>query len=312
MRSIFASGSLVSLLQVQSMSVTVTSIEGNRQWLDGGSMFGNVPRPVWEKWIAPDALGRIELACRAMLVNIGGRLVLCETGIGNFFDPAMADRYGVREKDHRLLANLAGAGVSPDDIEFVILSHLHFDHAGGLLPSFADIQSGNKELLFRNARYVTGKAGFERACHPHARDRASFIPGLTSQLVASGRLILVDSDTHPDVLPEFLSFRFTDGHTPGQMHTVVHGDSDKMVFAGDLVPGRAWVHVPVSMGYDRFPELVINEKEDLYRKAVPERWWVFYTHDAQCAASRVEAVQDGSRAKIKPCDEQARLASFVI
>ena len=280
-------------------------------------MFGNVPRPVWEKWVSPDGLGRIELACRAMLVRAGEKLILCETGIGNFFDPAMADRYGVREKDHRLLANLAAAGVHPDDIDFVILSHLHFDHAGGLLPSFADIQSGNRELLFRNARYVTGKAGFERARNPHSRDRASFIPGMTGQLIASGRLILVDRGTHgdtshKDVMPEILSFRFTDGHTPGQMHTVVKGASGTMIFAGDLVPGRAWVHVPVSMGYDRFPELVINEKEDLYRVAVPERWWVFYTHDAQCAASRVESVQDGSRMKIKPCEEQPVLKSFVL
>ena len=135
---------------------------------------------------------------------------------------------------------------------------------------------------------------------------------MTGQLLASGRLILVDAETHPDVLPEVLSFRFTDGHTPGQMHTVVRGRSGKMVFAGDLVPGRAWVHVPVSMGYDRFPELVINEKEDLYREAVPGRWWVFYTHDAHCAASRVEAVQDGARTKIKPCDEQGTLTSFVL
>jgi glyoxylase-like metal-dependent hydrolase (beta-lactamase superfamily II) len=280
-------------------------------------MFGNVPRPVWEKWVSPDGLGRIELACRAMLVRAGDKLILCETGIGNFFDPAMADRFGVSEKDHRLLANLAAAGVHPDDIDFVILSHLHFDHAGGLLPSFADIQSGNRELLFRNARYVTGKAGFERARNPHSRDRASFIPGMTDQLIASGRLILVDRDTHgatshEDVLPEFLSFRFTDGHTPGQMHTVVTGTSGTMIFAGDLVPGRAWVHVPVSMGYDRFPELVINEKEDLYRVAVPERWWVFYTHDAQCAASRIESAQDGSRMKIKPCEEQPVLNSFVL
>ncbi len=295
-------------------SVNITSIEGNRQWLDGGSMFGNVPRPVWEKWTKPDSLGRIELACRAMLVVVGEqpdqKLILCETGIGAFFDPALAERYGVWEKDHRLLANLQAAGISPDDIDFVILSHLHFDHAGGILPTFAEIQSGNSDILFRNAKYVTGKQAFERAVHPHARDLASFIPGLTDKLSASGRLILVDGETHPDVIPEVFSFRFSDGHTPGQMHTVVSGAQGKMIFAGDLVPGRAWAHLPVTMGYDRFPEQVINEKEDLYRLAIPEQWWIFYTHDASCAASRLESVAQGSRVKVRPRDEQAVLALF--
>ena len=295
-------------------SVNITSIEGNRQWLDGGSMFGNVPRPVWEKWTKPDSLGRIELACRAMLVLVGEqpdqKLSLCETGIGAFFDPALAERYGVWEKDHRLLANLQAAGISPDDIDFVILSHLHFDHAGGILPTFAEIQSGNSDILFRHAKYVTGKQAFERAVHPHARDLASFIPGLTDKLSASGRLILVDGETHPDVIPEVFSFRFSDGHTPGQMHTVVSGAQGKMIFAGDLVPGRDWAHLPVTMGYDRFPEQVINEKEDLYRLAIPEQWWIFYTHDASCAASRLESVAQGSRVKVRPRDEQAVLALF--
>ena len=296
--------------------VAVTSIEGNHQWLDGGSMFGNVPRPVWEKWVKPDSLGRIELACRAMLVRVSGesgdKWILCEAGIGAFFDPAMAERYGVREKDHRLLANLAAAGVDPDEIDFVILSHLHFDHAGGILPTFDQIQAGNKDLLFRNAKYVTGVRAFERAMKPHLRDRASFIPGMAEQLKASGRLILVDGETHPDVVPHVCSFRFSDGHTPGQMHTVVTGANSKIVFAGDLVPGRAWVHVPVSMGYDRFPEQVINEKEALYAEAVPGQWWIFYTHDSNCSASQLESIGEGPRTKIRPCNEQASLSFFKI
>ena len=142
------------------------------------------------------------------------------------------------------------------------------------------------------------------------RDRASFIPGLADKLSASGRLILVDGETHPDVIPEVFSFRFSDGHTPGQMHTVVSGAQGKMIFAGDLIPGRAWAHLPVTMGYDRFPEQVINEKEALYRLAIPEQWWIFYTHDASCAASRLESVAEGSRVKIRPWDEQAVLALF--
>ncbi|MEY4631378.1 MAG: putative quorum-quenching lactonase YtnP [Pseudomonadota bacterium] len=299
--------------------VFVSSVEGNRQWLDGGSMFGNVPRPVWEKWAKPDARGRIELACRAMLVQIGNKKILCETGIGVFFEPTLAERYGVIEQEHRLLASLVAAGIAPDDIDFVILSHLHFDHAGGLLPSWQEIQAGNRSLLFRKARYVTGRRAFERAENPHSRDRASFIPGLDKLLKESGRLVLVDDPghhgqavTHPDVLPDFVSFRFSDGHTPGQMHTIITGTRDKIIFAGDLVPGRAWVHVPVSMGYDRFPEQVIDEKEGLYSAAVPEQWWMFYTHDPACAASRIERVTEGGRTRVRPVAEQPVLAGFEI
>lgn len=276
---------------VLNPTVEVFSVLGNSQWLDGGSMFGNVPRPVWEKWETPDTSGRIELACRAMLlkITVGGKVqtILCETGIGNFFDPEMAQRFGVSDRRAVLLENLAQIDVPPNDIDFVILSHLHFDHAGGLLPSYDEIRSGNETLLFKNARYVVGRKAFDRAENPHPRDRASFIPGLTKKLRESRRLILVESESHPEVMPAILSFRFSDGHTPGQMHTVVHGSENTIIFAGDLIPGRAWVHLPVSMGYDRFPELVIDEKADLYKVAIPQNWWIFYTHDSACAASRI-------------------------
>ncbi len=127
----------------------VTSIEGNRQLLDGGAMFGNAPRPVWEKWIAPDPIGRIPLACRCMLIEFNDVKVLCETGIGAFFEPKMAERFGVQTPDrHLLLENLVAQGHSPNSIDFVILSHLHFDHAGGLLPTHQQMASGQRELVF--------------------------------------------------------------------------------------------------------------------------------------------------------------------
>jgi glyoxylase-like metal-dependent hydrolase (beta-lactamase superfamily II) len=110
------------------------SIDGNSQKLDGGSMFGNAPKAMWSRWIAPDELNRIPLACRCLLVkDLDGRNVLFETGIGAFFEPALRERYGVVESHHVLLDSLAEAGVSHEDIDVVVLSHLHFDHAGGLL-----------------------------------------------------------------------------------------------------------------------------------------------------------------------------------
>ncbi len=272
------------------MAIKVSSIEGNRQFLDGGSMFGNAPRAVWSKWIVPDERDRIPLACRALLIEDGDQKILCETGIGAFFDPKLADRFGVQNpQEHSLLKNLLLKGVKEEDIHYVVLSHLHFDHAGGLLPTFQEIQAGNDRLLFPNAKYVVGKEAWERALRPHSRDKASFIPGLTDKLLASGRLIIVDG-AQDSRLPSRMSFFISHGHTPGQMHLVYKGESHNICFTGDLIPGRAWVHLPITMGYDRYPELLIDEKEKLYKKAVPEAWILFFTHDPEVAASQI--VQD--------------------
>jgi glyoxylase-like metal-dependent hydrolase (beta-lactamase superfamily II) len=121
--------------------VRLWSILGNSQRLDGGAMFGNVPRAMWSKWIAPDEQHRIPLACRALLAkNLAGKTVLFETGIGAFFEPKMRERFGVVEAEHVLLASLAKAGISQEDVDAVVLSHLHFDHAGGLLAPWAEGQ----------------------------------------------------------------------------------------------------------------------------------------------------------------------------
>lgn len=271
-------------------------------------MFGNVPRAVWQKWMPPDDFGRIELACRAMLIEHEGCRILCETGIGVFFDPKMAERYGVFESEHMLLKSLKTLGLSEDDIDVVILSHLHFDHAGGLLPPFKEMQAGHDRLLFPKAKYVVGKEAFARAKQPHMRDRASFIPGLVEKLEASGRLVVVDGAHAPGILEDRLSFFVTNGHTPGQMHTVFRGTHGTVVFAGDLIPGMAWVHAPVTMGYDRYPEMVIDEKIELYRRVTDDDWWVFFTHDPIVAMAHVEKDDKGKFLPTAPLTDVAQYA----
>lgn len=274
--------------------VRITSVEGNRQLLDGGSMFGNVPRPVWERWIAPDKIGRIPLACRCLLIEFDGLKILCETGIGAFFEPKLADRYGVQFPErHMLLENLRTLGHEPEDIDFVILSHLHFDHAGGLLPAFANAQAGEKDLVFPKAQFIVGNEAWERAKQPHSRDRASFIPELTSKLENSKRLIIVPRDPLPKKLSNRIEFLTTSGHTPGQIHTLFRGDKEKVFFCGDLIPGLAWVHLPVTMGYDRYPEMLIDEKSAIYERAVAENWLLFFTHDPMISASHVIRLESG-------------------
>ena len=272
------------------MTRTLTPVLGNSQKLDGGSMYGNCPKAVWSRWSPPDALDRIDLACRALLIRDGDRRILLETGIGAFFDPKKRERYGVVEDRHVLLEHLAAAGAPHDTIDVVVLSHLHFDHAGGLLAPF---EAGKPpSLLFPRARFVVGRRAWERAKAPHARDRASFIPELPALLEASGRLVVVDGDTHP-VLGDGYRFHTSDGHTPGLLLTEVATDAGPLVFMADLVPGAPWMHLPITMGYDRFPELVIDEKTRLLTDLLARKGSVFFTHDPKLAMGRVVRDADG-------------------
>ena len=234
----------------------ISSIMGNSQKLDGGAMFGNVPKVVWSKWITPDDNNRIPLACRALLIQDASKNILLETGIGAFFNPTLKERYGVNESNHVLLESLHHVGLSEEEIDIIILSHLHFDHAGGLLSAWSEQEP--PRLLFPKAKYLVSKIGWERACHPHPRDKASFIPELNQLLEQSGRLVIIDSD-RSQLLDHNFRFIFTNGHTPGLMHTVIKMDNEEglIIFASDLIPGTAWVHLPVTMGYDRSPELFI-------------------------------------------------------
>lgn len=266
------------------MSRQLIPIMGNSQQLDGGAMFGHVPKALWSQWIVPDEKNRITLACRALLVKDKNRHILLETGIGAFFAPHLRERYGVKEDNHVLLQSLQQVGVSHEDIDIVILSHLHFDHAGGLLSAWEPNHAPT--LLFPRAHYLVSEEGWERATHPHVRDKASFIPDLHDLLRASGRLVLI-TDKHHALLGDDYTFLFTHGHTPGLMHTVIETEEGPVIFASDLIPGSNWVHLPVAMGYDRLAELLIDEKKKVLDFALETHARLFYTHDPRFALSRV-------------------------
>ncbi|CAN7275956.1 MBL fold metallo-hydrolase [Pseudomonas sp. LjRoot71] len=282
---------------------TLTTLTGNSQKLDGGAMFGNAPKALWQRWMPADELNRIDLGCRALLVQEDERNILIETGIGAFFSPELKQRFGVQEDRHVLLDSLAAAGLSDADIDIVVLTHLHFDHAGGLLAAWQADQP--PRLLFPNAQFITGRRQWQRACNPHARDKASYIPELLDLLENSGRLHLIDENEQCELLGPDWRLHWSDGHTPGQLLPEVAMPGGPVVFPGDLIPGAPWVHLPITMGYDRFPEGLIEEKEALLADLYPRGGRLVFTHDPAIAIGQVNR-DDKGRYSLKNTQSSVR------
>lgn len=271
--------------------------------LDGGAMFGNAPKALWGRWMASDHHNRIDIGANCLLVKTGQSALLFETGPGAFLSPEMKQRYGVVEENHVLLESLAREGLDHTDITYVILSHLHFDHAGGLLSAYED--GASPRLMFPNARYMAGRANFDRAVSPHLRDRASFIPGLCGLLEASGRLDLKSDGDRLELDGLDITFWESQGHTPGMLISMIQTDATCLMFAGDLAPGTHWINLPITMGYDRFPELLAEEKQQILARALETDAWVVYPHDPACAASKLEL--DPGKQRFMPIEFQERL-----
>ncbi len=271
----------------------IISLKGNSQKLDGGAMFGNAPKAMWSRFVKVDEENRIPLNCRSMLViTDDDRKVLFEVGIGNFFEPRLKERFGVVESQNVLLEELSRHGFSEEDVDAVVLSHMHFDHAGGLLSPWEEGTA--QRLLFPNAQIYTSEENFARAVDPHPRDRASFVPELNELLQQSDRFHLVARSGEHD-LGSWLHFRFSDGHTPGLMMAEVTDGKRRCLYASDLIPGAPWVRASLTMGYDRYAERLIDEKREILREYCDSTLEsvLFFTHDPDLSMARVVRNEKG-------------------
>lgn len=268
----------------------VHTLEGNRFRLDGGAMYGNVPKALWSQWSPPDDQNRIQMTSRCLYVDTGESKILCETGIGHWIDEKTRNRYAVETDGYDLIDDLNRIGILEEEIDYVVLSHLHFDHCGGLIKEVKP-DGSDFELHFPNAQIVVGKEQLARATSPHLRDRASYISFLAEYLNNSKQVIAVD-EASPSFDPA-LSFIFSNGHTPGQLHILFELHDVNIFYAGDLIPGAPWLHLPVTMGYDRCAETLVDEKSDILSLSLENDWIVVFSHDPAHAAATVMQEESG-------------------
>ncbi len=247
--------------------------------LDGGAMFGSVPRVLWERTNPADEANRIELACRHLLIEGAapadggtGRCILVDTGLGNKLSAKEVRIFCVEQPEHALETALKSAGFSREQVTDVIPTHLHFDHAGG-----ATIVEGDEVLpAFPNATYYTQKYQWELANHPSLKDRASYIPDNFLPLERHGRLEILDG---PGEIAPGVEILVGNGHTDGHQMVKVSGAGETVVFMGDTIPTATHLRLPFIMGYDLRPLETLAEKQRLLAQAAVEGWWLFFDHD---------------------------------
>jgi len=284
--------------------------------LDGGAMFGVVPKPIWERTNQPDDRNRIRLALRPLLIVAGDERLLIDTGIGDKWDTRNTDIYRIEHTD-TIESSLARAGFVPDDVTRVVLTHLHFDHAGATTKLD---DSGRPVPRFPNARHYVQQKEWDAAVTPNRRTRASYVDDDFLPIQGAGLLELIDGDV--ELVPG-IELKLTGGHTPGHqivllrdstirmMDTGIEEQSDRVtdsghsipgsldpsipvlaVFWADLIPTRSHIATPYIMGYDLLPLETMEQKEKLVGLAIAGRWVSFFEHDPDLASGVIE-VENG-------------------
>lgn len=250
--------------------------------LDGGAMFGMIPKALWQRAYDPgDEFNRIPMAIRLMLITDGNRKILVDTGNGTKLPDKFCDIYGIDKKDADIEAAIARLGLSTDDITDVILTHLHFDHAGGATV----LRDGKAVPTFRNATYYVQKEQFDWAVNPSVKDRASYMPHNYLPLKEHNQLKLIEGrfELFPgiEVIP-------VHGHTDAMQLVKVRIGKESILYCADLMATAAHVPVHYGMGYDNYPMKVIEEKQAILDEAFKENTILFFEHDAHKIATRLK------------------------
>lgn len=281
-------------IQLRIGEYEVHSINTGIFGLDGGAMFGTVPKTLWQKTNPADELNRIDLEARALLLKSPKRNILIDNGVGRDFVLKYGEKLGkkfgeiykVAEGGADLLTSLQRYELKPDDITDVILSHLHFDHAGGSTCA----KDGKLVPTFPRATYWVQKRNLEVALNPNVRERASYLPANFQPLIDAGRLKTLDGKSE-NIFPN-ISMYLSHGHTEGLQVAVVSDSKNGIVYCADLIPTSSHIRLPYVMGYDLEPLKVIAEKKLLLTEVEQKNWFLFFEHDPHIEAARIEA-RDG-------------------
>jgi glyoxylase-like metal-dependent hydrolase (beta-lactamase superfamily II) len=277
----------------------IHALEAGLQRLDGGAMFGVVPKPLWERRIPADARNRIPLALRCLLVETRDELVLIETGLGNKEGDKFMEIYGVENAASpgsgaadRLQEAVRHAGFSPADVTVVVNTHLHFDHAGG--NTFRDAE-GQVRLSFPSARYHVQRGEWEWAHRANERTQASYLPHNFDPVMEAGRLELAEGEG--EIVPGIGTI-LTPGHCPWHQSVLVRSGGETACFLADVLPTMAHLPLPWIMGYDVEPLVTLESKRALLPRAAEEGWLLVSTHDPATPWGYVES--DGKGAALRP------------
>lgn len=255
--------------------IRIHALDAGRQWLDGGAMFGVVPRPLWSKRIQPDERNRIPLAMRCLLVEAPHALVLIDTGVGNKYNEKFQAIYGIENEGEptRLEDAIRAAGFAPDDIDIVLSTHLHFDHAGGntRLRSVGDVVPS-----FPDAEYVVQDGEFRFAHRANERIRASYLPDNYDPIEKAGLWRFVEGEAE---VTEGVRVIPTPGHTPFHQSVLIEHSGETACFLADVCPTTAHLSLPWIMGYDLEPLVTLESKRGLWERAFEEDWLLVFEHD---------------------------------
>ena len=249
--------------------------------LDGGAMMGSVPKVLWNKTNPSDHLNRIDLSMRCLLLDNGTDIILIETGIGNKNSKKFIDIFCIEQSQFPLKDELKKNGYNLEDITHVILTHLHFDHAGGA--TYFD--GKNIVPTFPNAEYIISKSNWDAGINPSPKDRASYFSENFISIKENNQLRLVDDNQ--EIMDSIDGLAFY-GHTTGQQLIRVKGDSDSLIFCSDLIPLRSHLKVPWIMGYDLNAMKTLEEKTSFLNEASRENWLLFFYHDPKTVAVRIK------------------------